>query len=78
MLFCDDLLDLNFQRLNRSSVDILVIYICTCNNLALYVNEGLRVPSLFLQYLTSRNVDVNVVNNVGMLTIMDFGRIFGV
>ena len=38
--------------------------VCTCNHLALNVNEGLRVPS-------ERNVDVNLVNNVGMLTIMD-------
>ena len=40
VLLCDDLLDLNFQRLNRSAVDIWVIYICicTCNHLALYVN----------------------------------------
>ena len=34
--FCDDLLDLNFQRLNRSSVDILVIYALTSNHLALW------------------------------------------
>ena len=29
------------------------------------------------EYRASRNVDINVVNNVGMLTIMEFGRIFG-
>ena len=28
-------------------------------------------------YRASRNVDVNVVKSVGMLIVMDFGRIFG-